>query len=191
MGISLFFGGSKRLPRWFGAPTVFGSIKPCRMVKNGPKKCPRVPGWVRGGVQSLFGQCPNVGGVKRIGSSLRTICTVRYSTFLGGLAFMSPEKKIDANCCIHVVVWTRWITETTGIIFWSRVGFARSNVWLTGHPVNKHEFRDVCQKKRENVGILKKKTEDQVVFGMPNSFWGAKTCFTIGGKCYLINLILS
>ena len=34
------------------------------------KKCPRVPGWVRGGVQSLFGQCPNVGGVKRNRSSL-------------------------------------------------------------------------------------------------------------------------
>ena len=30
----------------------------------------KVPGWVRGGVQSLFGQCPNVGGVKRNGSSL-------------------------------------------------------------------------------------------------------------------------
>ena len=38
MGISLFLGGSKRLPRWFGALTVFGSIQPCRMVKNGPKK---------------------------------------------------------------------------------------------------------------------------------------------------------
>ena len=121
------------------------------------KSAPECPVECGGGVQSLFGQCPNVGGVKRIGSSLRTICTVRYSTFLGGLAFKSPEKKIDANCCIHVVVWNRWITETTGIIFWSRVGFARSNVWLTGHPVNKHEFRDVCQKKRENVGILKKK----------------------------------
>ena len=24
---------------------------------------------------------------------------------------------------------------------------------------------------------------------MPNSFWGTKTCFTIGGKCRLINLI--
>ena len=31
-------GGSKRLPRWFGALTVFGSIQPCRMVINGPKK---------------------------------------------------------------------------------------------------------------------------------------------------------
>ena len=63
--------GSKRLPRWFGALIVFGSIQPWRMVKKWPeKKCPRVPGWVRGGVQSLFGQCPNVGGVKRIGSSL-------------------------------------------------------------------------------------------------------------------------
>ena len=30
---------------------------------------------------------------------------------------------------------------------------------------------------------------DQVVFGMPKSFSGAKTCFTIGVKCYLINLI--
>ena len=30
---------------------------------------------------------------------------------------------------------------------------------------------------------------DQVIFGMPKSFWGAKTCFTIGGRWYLINLI--
>ena len=49
MGISLFLGGSKRLPRWFGARTVFGSMQPCRMVTMARKKCPRVPGWVRGG----------------------------------------------------------------------------------------------------------------------------------------------
>ena len=40
-------------------------------LRNGKKcpekKCPRV----RGGVQSLFGQCPNGGGVKRNGSSLK------------------------------------------------------------------------------------------------------------------------
>ena len=30
---------------------------------------------------------------------------------------------------------------------------------------------------------------DQVIFGMPKSFWGAKTCYTIGGRWYLINLI--
>ena len=72
MGISLFLGGSKRLPRWFGALTVFGSIQPCKMVKNGQKKkCPRVPGWVRGGVQLLFGQCPNAGCIIEYGSSLK------------------------------------------------------------------------------------------------------------------------
>ena len=26
------------MPRWFGALTIFGSIQPCKMVKNGPKK---------------------------------------------------------------------------------------------------------------------------------------------------------
>ena len=30
---------------------------------------------------------------------------------------------------------------------------------------------------------------DQVIFGMPKSSWGAKTCFTIGERWYLINLI--
>ena len=65
-------GGSKRLPRWFGALTVFGSIQPCRMVKNGPKKsAPECPVECGGGVQSLFGQCPNGGGVNVLGSSLR------------------------------------------------------------------------------------------------------------------------
>ena len=29
------------MPRWFGALTVFGSIQPCRMVKNCPKKVPQ------------------------------------------------------------------------------------------------------------------------------------------------------
>ena len=36
------------------------------------KKCPRVPGWV-GGVQSLFEQCPDVGGIKRNGCSLTAV----------------------------------------------------------------------------------------------------------------------
>ena len=36
-----FGGGSKRLPRWFGALTVFGSIQPCRMVKMARKKVPQ------------------------------------------------------------------------------------------------------------------------------------------------------
>ena len=68
-GHILVLGGSKRLPRWFGALTVFGSIQPCRMVKNGPKKsAPECP--VECGGQILFGQCPNVGDVKRNGSSL-------------------------------------------------------------------------------------------------------------------------
>ena len=60
------------MPRWFGALTVFGSIQPCRMVKNGPKKsAPECPVECGGGVQSLFGQCPNVGGVNPKGCSLR------------------------------------------------------------------------------------------------------------------------
>ena len=41
MGISLFLGGSKRLPRWFGALTVFGSIQPCRVVKMARIKVPQ------------------------------------------------------------------------------------------------------------------------------------------------------
>ena len=58
------------MPRWFGALTVFGSIQPCRMVKNGPKKsAPECPVEC-GGVQSLFGQCPNVGGVNAKGCPL-------------------------------------------------------------------------------------------------------------------------
>ena len=38
--------------------------------------------------------------------STRTICTVWYSVFFGGLAFMSPEKNLDAKFCIHNVVWS-------------------------------------------------------------------------------------
>ena len=74
MGISLFLGGSKRLPRWFGALTVFGSIQPCRVVKMARIKVPqsaRMSAGGGGGGQSLFGQCPNGGGVKRNGSSLK------------------------------------------------------------------------------------------------------------------------
>ena len=64
MGISLFLGGSKRLPGWFGALiychnndfAFFLKLVPECLARPGP----RVPGWVRGGgVQSLFGQCPN------------------------------------------------------------------------------------------------------------------------------------
>ena len=41
------------------------------MVRNGPKRsAPECPVEC-GGVQSLFGQCPNVGGVNSKGSSLR------------------------------------------------------------------------------------------------------------------------
>ena len=59
------------MPRWFGALNVFGSIQPYKMVKNGPKKsAPECPVECGGGGQILFGQCPNVGGVKGIGSSL-------------------------------------------------------------------------------------------------------------------------
>ena len=73
MGISLFLGGSKRLPRWFGALTVFGSIQPCRVVKMARIKVPQSARMsAGGGVQSLFGQCPNGGGVKILGSSLKT-----------------------------------------------------------------------------------------------------------------------
>ena len=58
-------------------------------------------------------------------------------------------------------------------------------------------LRDVCKKTGKMYEFWKKHSTqislllyfDQVVFGMPKSFSGAKTCFTIGGKCYLINLI--
>ena len=35
------------------------------------KKCPRVPVWVRGGVQKLFGQCPNAPSMNLSGASLK------------------------------------------------------------------------------------------------------------------------
>ena len=55
-GHILVLGGSKRLPRWFGALTVFGSIQPCRMVKNGPKKVPQSARLsAGGGVKSYLG----------------------------------------------------------------------------------------------------------------------------------------
>ena len=74
------------MPRWFGALTLFGSIQPCRMVKNGPKKsAPECPVEC-GGVQSLFGQCPNVGGVNAKGFSLRLplipVCSLSANFFL-------------------------------------------------------------------------------------------------------------
>ena len=55
MAISLFLGGSKRLPRWFGALTVFRSIQPCRMVK--------------------MAKCRGV--IKRNGSSLRSVAYLK------------------------------------------------------------------------------------------------------------------
>ena len=93
MGICLIVGGSKCLPGWFGAlmqwklkfkwvfACVKEGVKACqdalghlspskrwfdKVAQIGPKiKCPRVPGWVRGGgAQLLFGHCPNVGGDK-------------------------------------------------------------------------------------------------------------------------------
>ena len=60
------------MPRWFGALTVFGSIQPFRMVKYGPKRtAPECPVECGGGVQSLFGQCPNVGGDNIYGCYLK------------------------------------------------------------------------------------------------------------------------
>ena len=83
------FGGSEPLPGWFGAlmqwklklkwafACVKEGVKACqdalctyvpskrrfsKFAQIGPeKKCPRVPIWVRGGVQLQFGQCPNRG----------------------------------------------------------------------------------------------------------------------------------
>ena len=44
------------MPRWFGALTVFGSIQPCRMVKNGPKKsAPECPVECGGGSNCYLG----------------------------------------------------------------------------------------------------------------------------------------
>ena len=90
-GHILVFGGSKRLPRWFGALTVFGSIQPCRMVKNGPKRsAPECPVEC-GGVQSLFGQCPNVGSNNHYGCSLRQFDAMRKQI---GISFLWPSTYI-------------------------------------------------------------------------------------------------
>ena len=103
MGICLILGRSKCLPRWFGAlmqwklkfkwvfACVKEGVKACqdalghlspskrwfdKVAQIGPKiKCPRVPGWVRGGVQSQFGQCPNRSGNISVGASL--ICMIQ------------------------------------------------------------------------------------------------------------------
>ena len=103
MGICLIVGGSKCLPGWFGAlmqwklkfkwvfACVKEGVKACqdalghlspskrwfdKVAQIGPKiKCPRVPGWVRGGgVQSQFGQCPNRRLDILIGASLSEMC---------------------------------------------------------------------------------------------------------------------
>ena len=49
-------------------------------------------------------------------------------------------------------------------------------IWVVQASLQKM-IKGRCQKKRENVGILKK-----VFFCIQNSFCGAKTCFTIGGE---------
>ena len=59
------------------------------------------------------------------------------SSIFGGVGFYEPRKQIwgkilYSRCCL-VITWTLWITEITWIIFLSRVGFARSNIQLTGH----------------------------------------------------------
>ena len=53
--LPVWVGGSKRLPRWFGALTVFGSIQTCRMVKNGPKKVPQSARLSAGGSNRYLG----------------------------------------------------------------------------------------------------------------------------------------
>ena len=59
------------MPRWFGALIKRRTIQPFRMVKYGPKKsAPECPVEC-GGVQSLFGQCPNVGGDNIYGCYLK------------------------------------------------------------------------------------------------------------------------
>ena len=68
MGISLFLGGSKCLPKWFGALRKHIALQ---NGKKGPKKsAPECPVECGTGGQILFGQCPNLGGVNPKGSSL-------------------------------------------------------------------------------------------------------------------------
>ena len=96
MGISLFLGGSKRLPRWFGALTVFRSIQPCRMVKNCPKKVPQ-----SARLSALFGQCPNGGGVNELESSLSLLGIIiidHWPTFPPGCQFWPWP-------CLHHLPW--------------------------------------------------------------------------------------
>ena len=69
--------------------------------------------------------------------STRTICTVWYSVFFGGLAFKSPAKIWMQNF-VFTVLFGHYLDPPIHWnhinIFFSRVGFARSNVRLTGHP---------------------------------------------------------
>ena len=107
-GICLILGGSKPLPRWFGAlmqwklklkwafACVKEGVKACqdalctyvpskwwfgKFAQIGlGKKCPGVPVWVRGGVQSLFGQCPNRSDIIFNGAPLK----IPYDTRING-----------------------------------------------------------------------------------------------------------
>ena len=67
------------------------------------KKCPRVPGWVRGGGQSLFGQCPNVGGVNSNGFSLsnRNLHAKELTDGVEALHSLNKSSRQGrrSNCC--------------------------------------------------------------------------------------------
>ena len=102
MGISLFLGGSKRLPRWFGALTVFGSIQSCKMArKKVPQSARLSAGGGKGG--SLFGQCPNVGGVNSNGSSLsnRNLHAKELTDGVEALHSLNKSSRQGrrSNCC--------------------------------------------------------------------------------------------
>ena len=59
--LPVWVGGSKPLPGWFVAPIFRRNVHVqtgiCMILPE--NRCRRVPVWVRGGVQLLFGQCPN------------------------------------------------------------------------------------------------------------------------------------
>ena len=80
MGISLFFGGSKRLPRWFGAHIYRHNGN----FRNFLKLVPECPVECGGGVQSLF-------GINDYGSSLtRSSYIFLDETLTSGSALNHP-----------------------------------------------------------------------------------------------------
>ena len=68
----LFEGGVNPLPGWFGA--LFFTVRTIQPFKSCPKKsAPECPFEGGGGVQSLFGQCPNRGDANFKGASLTSL----------------------------------------------------------------------------------------------------------------------